>query len=121
MAGNKFKPVKTKKAVTPQMRAEAVEKQAFIACVAALTGFSLSAIGIGICLGVVGLILGWKAVRADGTRPGGAKVAIVVGILSIVIGIPGAFVLYATFNDVPFLHTFFDSMKEASVIMLNLI
>ena len=71
-----------------------IEKQGFIACVSSIAGLPASLIGFGLILGVVGLILGIKAKRPDGTRPWGAVVAIVAGILSIIIGIPGMILAY---------------------------
>lgn len=73
------------------------EKQAFFSCVASIAGLPMALIGFGMILGIVGLIMGWKARRPDGSRPAGAKVAIVAGILSIIIGIPGWIVIYGTY------------------------
>ena len=54
-------------------------------------------IGFGMILGIVGLVLGIKAKRPDGRRPAGAIVAIIFGILSIIVGIPGWLVIYGTY------------------------
>ncbi|MCM1495188.1 MAG: hypothetical protein NC089_05250 [Bacteroides sp.] len=74
-----------------------VEKQAFVACIAAVAGFPTAFVGFGLILGIVGLVLGIKAKRPDGRRPGGAIAAIIFGILSIIAGIPGCLVIYGTY------------------------
>jgi cytochrome c biogenesis protein CcdA len=73
------------------------EKQAFVASIAAVAGFSAALLGVGMILGIVGMILGIKAKRPDGKRPVGAVIAIVFGILSIIVGIPGWIVMYGTY------------------------
>ena len=93
------KPINSFGKVTPYQgsekeRLQKIEKQSFIACVASVAGLPAALIGFGLILGVVGLILGWKAKRPDGTRPWGAVVAMVVGIISIIIGIPGMVLAY---------------------------
>lgn len=75
-----------------------IEKQAFVACIVGIAGVPLAFIGFGIIPGVIGLILGIKAVRPDGKRPVGAIAAIVAGILSIIIGIPGSIIMYGFLN-----------------------
>lgn len=74
-----------------------VEKQAFVACIAAVAGFPMAFIGFGMILGIVGLVLGVKAKRPDGKRPAGAIAAIIFGILSIIVGIPGWLIIYGTY------------------------
>lgn len=74
-----------------------VEKQAFIACIAAVAGFPMAFIGFGMILGIIGLVLGVKAKRPDGRRPAGAIAAIIFGILSIIVGIPGCLIIYGTY------------------------
>lgn len=74
-----------------------MEKQSFIACIAALAGLPLSLIGFGMILGIIGLTLGVKAKRPDGKRSPGAVVAIVAGVLAIILGIPGCIVFYGTY------------------------
>lgn len=73
------------------------EKQAFFGCVASIAGLPMALIGFGMVLGIAGLIMGWKARRPDGNRPLSAKVAIVAGIISIIVGIPGWIVIYGTY------------------------
>ena len=48
-------------------------------------------------LGIIGLVLGIKARRPDGKRSPGAIAAIVAGVLSIILGIPGCIVFYGTY------------------------
>lgn len=74
-----------------------VEKQAFVACVASVAALPSALLGFGLILGIVGLVLGIKAVRPDGKRPVGAIVAIVFGILSIIVGVFGCIVLYGVY------------------------
>ncbi len=74
-----------------------VEKQSFIACIVALAGLPLALIGFGMILGIIGLVLGIKARRPDGKRSPGAIAAIVAGVLSIILGIPGCIVFYGTY------------------------
>lgn len=74
-----------------------VEKQAFVAALAAVAGFAGSILGLGMILGIVGLVLGIKAKCPNGKRPAGAIVAIIFGILSIILGIPGCIVIYGTY------------------------
>lgn len=71
-----------------------VEKQAFISCIVGISGVPLAFIGFGMIPGIIGLVLGIKAVRPNGKRPVGAIAAIVAGILSIIIGIPGWLIFY---------------------------
>ncbi|MBQ8148721.1 MAG: hypothetical protein IJ040_08045 [Lachnospiraceae bacterium] len=78
-------------------QAKKIEKQAFVACVAAVAAVPTSLLGFGIIMGVVGLVLGLKAKRPDGSRPIGAIVAIVMGILSVILAIPGLIVIYGTY------------------------
>lgn len=80
-----------------QEQLKKIEKQAFLACVASVAGFPMSVIGFGMILGIVGLVMGIKAKRPNGTRPIGAIVAIVLGIISIILGIPGWIVIYGTY------------------------
>lgn len=80
-----------------QEQLKKIEKQAFLACVASVAGFPMSVIGFGMILGIVGLVMGIKAKRPNGTRPAGAIVAIVLGIISIILGIPGWIVIYGTY------------------------
>lgn len=97
MAGNnKAVPEKAYRPSTNELIKRA-EKQAFFACVASVAGLPMALIGFGMILGIIGLIMGWKARRPDGSRPAGAKVAVVAGILSIIIGIPGWIVIYGTY------------------------
>lgn len=74
-----------------------IEKQSFIACVAAIAGLPMALLGFGMIFGIIGLVLGIKAKRPDGRRSVGAVVAIIAGVLSIILGIPGCIVLYGTY------------------------
>ena len=99
---NKKSTVKLKQMINPYQgsaieQLRRVEKQAFVACIAAVAGFPMAFIGFGMILGIVGLVLGIKAKRPDGRRPAGAIVAIIFGILSIIVGIPGWLVIYGTY------------------------
>ncbi len=99
---NKKSTVKLKQKINPYQgsaieQLRRVEKQAFVACIAAVAGFPMAFIGFGMILGIVGLVLGIKAKRPDGRRPAGAIVAIIFGILSIIVGIPGWLVIYGTY------------------------
>lgn len=99
---NKKTSVKLKQRINPYQGSAAeqlkkVEKQAFVSCIASLAGFPMAFIGFGIILGIVGLVLGIKAKRPDGKRPVGAIVAILFGILSIIVGIPGCLIIYGTY------------------------
>lgn len=100
--GKKPQSVKLSQRVNPyqgkaQEQLKKVEKQAFVACVASIAGFPLSLLGVGMIMGIVGLLLGWKAKRPNGTRPAGAIVAIVFGIISIILSIPGWIVIYGLY------------------------
>lgn len=100
--GKKPQSVKLSQRVNPyqgkaQEQLKKVEKQAFVACVASIAGFPLSLLGVGMIMGIVGLVLGWKAKRPNGTRPAGAIVAIVFGIISIILSIPGWIVIYGLY------------------------
>lgn len=99
---NKKSTVKLKQKINPYQgsaieQLRRVEKQAFVACIAAVAGFPMAFIGFGMILGIVGLVLGIKAKRPDGRRPAGAIVAIIFGILSIIVGIPGWLIIYGTY------------------------
>lgn len=99
---NKKSTVKLKQRINPYQgsaieQLRRVEKQAFVACIAAVAGFPMAFIGFGMILGIVGLVLGIKAKRPDGRRPAGAIVAIIFGILSIIVGIPGWLIIYGTY------------------------
>lgn len=100
--GKKPQSVKLSQRVNPyqgkaQEQLKKVEKQAFVACVASIAGFPLSLLGVGMIMGIVGLVLGWKAKRPNGTRPAGAIVAIVFGIIGIILSIPGWIVIYGLY------------------------
>jgi hypothetical protein len=96
-----------------------IEKQSFVACMASIAGFAGALLGIGMILGIVGMILGIKAKRPDGKRPVGAVVAIIFGILSILVGIPGWIVIYGTYinPDSAFVHSLMNAIQG----MLNVI
>lgn len=99
---NNQKPIKTHGKIRPFQGTEKehqikVEKQAFVAALASVAGFAGSILGFGIILGILGLVLGIKARQSNGKRPAGAIVAIVFGILSIILGIPGCIVIYGTY------------------------
>lgn len=99
---NKKSTVKLKQKINPYQgsaieQLRRVEKQAFVACIAAVAGFPMAFIGFGMILGIVGLVLGIKAKRPDGRRPAGAITAIIFGILSIIVGIPGWLIIYGTY------------------------
>ncbi len=102
MSKNKKSTRVTQQKVTPYQgsakeQEKKVEKQAFVACVASVAGFPMSLIGFGMFMGIAGLVLGLKAKRSDGSRPIGAIVAIVLGILSVILAIPGWIVIYGTY------------------------
>ncbi len=99
---NNRKPMNTHGKIRPYQGTEReqqmrVEKQAFVAAIAAVAGFAGSILGFGMILGIIGLVLGIKAKGANGKRPVGAIAAIVFGILSIILGIPGWIVIYGTY------------------------
>lgn len=73
-----------------------VERLAFIACLITVIGLPTSLIGIGLILGVIGLVLGIRAQRPNRKKPVGAIVAMIIGIIDIVFGIPGCIVIYGT-------------------------
>lgn len=97
-----------------------IEKQAFVACVAAISGCPLALLGVGMIPGIIGLVLGWKAKRADGSRPAGAIVAIVFGIISIILGIPGWLVIYGLYINPgsPFIKSLVDMFVSSSNLMM---
>lgn len=122
---NKKQPVKLKQRINPYLGSEKeqlkkVEKQAFVACIAAIAGVPMAFIGFGMILGIVGLVLGIKAKRPNGTRPAGAIAAIVAGILSIIIGIPGWLVIYGTFinPNSEFIQNLVNSIVETENLIL---
>ncbi len=70
------------------------ERFGLIAAVAAMAGFPLSLIGIGLFLGIAGIVFGILAKRPNGSRPGSAIVAWILGAIDIIIGIPGCVIFY---------------------------
>lgn len=87
-------------------QAKRVDRQAFVACLAAVVALPASLLSFGVIPAVLGLVLAVKAKREDGTRPVLAKIAIVVGIISCVLAVPGTFVMYGTYinPDSAFVH-----------------
>lgn len=118
-------PVKLNQRINPYQgreieRYKKVEKQAFVACVASLAGFPMAFIGFGLFMGIVGLVLGLKARRPDGRRPAGAIVAIIFGILSIIVGIPGCLIIYGTYINPgsPFIQNLVDTIFNTESMIL---
>ncbi len=83
--------------MSPKERLQRAERQALLACLASAAGFPLSFIGFGMIMGVIGLVMGIRTKRPDGTRLPGAVAAMVIGILDIVIAVPGWIVIYGTY------------------------
>lgn len=122
---NKKQTVKLKQKINPYQgsaleQQRKVEKQAFVACIAAVAGFPMAFIGFGMILGIVGLVLGIKAKRPNGKRPAGAIVAIIFGILSIIVGIPGWLVIYGTYINPgsEFIQSLVDAIRGVENLIL---
>lgn len=82
---------------SPRELLKRAERQALLSCLASVAGFPLSFIGFGMIMGIIGLVMGSKTKRPDGTRLPGAIAAMVIGILDIIIAIPGWIVIYGTY------------------------
>lgn len=122
---NKKSTVKLKQKINPYQgsaveQLRKVEKQAFVACIAAVAGFPMAFIGFGMILGIVGLVLGIKAKRPDGRRPAGAIAAIIFGILSIIVGIPGWLIIYGTYINPgsEFIQNLVDAIRGVESLIL---
>lgn len=122
---NTQKPINTWGKIRPYQGTEReqqirVEKQAFVASIAAIGGFAGSILGFGMILGIVGLVLGIKAKHSNGKRPVGAVAAIIFGILSIILGIPGCIVIYGTYINPgsPFVQNLVNSIMGTQNMIL---
>lgn len=82
---------------SPQGQLMKAQRNAILACMLSVTGLPVSMLGFGMFLGIVGLILGRQTKRPDGKRMPLAIVAMIIGILDIILSIPGWIVIYGTY------------------------
>lgn len=71
-----------------------IEKQSFLAGALSVIGIPTAFLGFGLFLGIAGLVLGIKAKRPNGTRPVGAIIGMIAGVLCIPLGMIGCIITY---------------------------